>query len=107
MVYKQVKTIEDAEYCQLVEKGDSVEGILVNKVPSEKYGHIYKIEVEGEELPRFLLGTVHLEKLMHEVEIGDKVRIVLSDFKDTGKGNKMKFFDVFVDDGNVETEKVE
>ena len=106
MVFKEVKTKEDAEYCQMAKVGDVLEGVLMEKQPSEKFGHVYKILQVDAEVPKFVLGTVHLEPKMFEVEVGQMVRLELVELRDTGKGNKMKVFKVSVDDGELEAETV-
>ena len=78
-------TSDDAEVVKL-EVGQSIEGLLMEKKPSDIFGFVYKLQVVGQELPKIICGTIILNKRMANKEVGSEVRIErLKDVK-TSKG---------------------
>ena len=78
-------TSDDAEVVKL-EVGQSIEGLLLEKKPSDIFGSVYKIQVQGQELPKIICGTTILNKRMSNKEVGSEIRIErLPDVK-TSKG---------------------
>jgi len=67
---------EEAEVVKL-NVGDSIEGILLDKIESKKYECMcYKIKKHDDPVPKVVLSTTVLQKMMEAKEIGDLVRIV-------------------------------
>lgn len=67
---------ENAEVIKL-EVGDIIEGLLLDKTESKKYECMcYKIQVHNDPLPKIVLSTTILEKMMVAKNIGDLVKIV-------------------------------
>jgi len=67
---------EDAEVVKL-DIDDAIEGLLLDKYESKKYNCMcYKIQVYNDPLPKIILSTTVLEKMMETKNIGDLVKIV-------------------------------
>lgn len=81
----------DAEVIKL-QVGESIEGLLLDKYPSRKFNsQIYKIQVKGDDLPKIIVGTTILDKMMKNKEITTLVKIErLADGEDTSKGNPLQ-----------------
>lgn len=85
---------DDAEVIKL-EIGDSIEGILLEKKPSDIFGMVYKIKTRDSELPKIICGTTILNKRMGPREVGEEVRILrIADVK-TSKGRFAHQYDTF------------
>jgi predicted SpoU family rRNA methylase len=66
---------DDAEVIKL-KVGQSVEGILVDRLESKKYDtFIYKIKVKNDPIVKVILGTTILDKLMKDKELTSFVKI--------------------------------
>jgi len=73
--WEKDKEEDEAEVIKL-NVGESVEGLLVDKVESKKYECMcYKIKVHDDPVPKIVLSTTVLEKMMASKEIGDLVKI--------------------------------
>ena len=92
---------DDAEVVKL-EIGESIEGILLEKKPSEVFGFVYKIKTKDRELPQIVCGTVILNKKMAGKDVGSEVLIErIKDVK-TSKGRFAHDFVTYhMDDGPV------
>ena len=76
---------DDAEVVKL-NVGESIEGILLEKKPSDIFGFIYKIQKKDDPMPKIICGTTILVKKMMNKEIGSEILIKrIDDFK-TKKG---------------------
>lgn len=85
---------DDAEVIKL-EIGDSIEGILLEKKPSDIFGMVYKIKTKESELPKIICGTTILNKRMGPREVGEEIRILrIADVK-TSKGRFAHQYDTF------------
>jgi hypothetical protein len=80
-----------------LEPGQEIIGILLNKSISLKYNDcgIYKIQVKDDPIPKVILGSKQLDRMMFDVNTGVVVRIVFEGTRPTDKGNAMKVFKVF------------
>jgi hypothetical protein len=80
-----------------LEPGQEIIGILLNKSISHKYNDcgIYKIQVKDDPIPKVILGSKQLDRMMFDVNTGVVVRIVFEGTRPTDKGNAMKVFKVF------------
>lgn len=80
-----------------LEPGESIEGLLIGKGISHKYNDcgIFKIQTKEEPIPKIILGSKQLDRMMADVNTGVVVRIVFEGTKPTDKGNAMKVFKVF------------
>jgi hypothetical protein len=66
---------DDAEVIKL-KVGESIEGLLTDKLQSSKYDTmIYKIKCKDDELVKIILGTTLLDHLMKDKPVGDLVKI--------------------------------
>jgi len=66
---------EEAEVVKL-EVGDSIEGLYLDKIESKKYECMcYKIKEHDNPIPKVILSTTVLEKMMESKSIGDLVKI--------------------------------
>jgi len=90
---KEKKWVEDEHESEIVklQVGESIEGLLTDKYPSTKWkAQIYKIKVKDDELPKVIVGTTILDKMMMNKEIGELVKIErLADGKST-KGQPLQ-----------------
>jgi len=67
---------EEAEVVKL-SVGDAIEGLYLDKVESKKYECMcYKIQVHNDPIPKIVLSTTVLERMMEAKNIGDLVKIV-------------------------------
>ncbi len=81
---------DEAEVIKL-QVGDSIEGLLVDKYPSTKYDvHIYKIKVKDDDLPKIVLGTTIIDKMMKNKEVGEPVKIERLEDKPSEKGKPIQ-----------------
>ena len=80
-----------------LEPGQEITGILLDKSISHKYNEcgIYKIQGKGDPIPKVILGSKQLDRMMANVNTGIEVRIIFEGTKPTDKGNPMKVFKVF------------
>ena len=66
---------DDGEVVKL-QVGESIEGLLIDVKDSTKYNtKIYKVKVKDDDVPKVILGTTILDKLMNGKEIGKPIRI--------------------------------
>jgi hypothetical protein len=89
--------LEDGSLFRFESIGDVFEGKFLSVGDSTKYPKmkIYEFEdADGE--PIRILGSSVLDRLMARVKLGQHVKIVYADEKDTTKGNPMKLFDVYI-----------
>ena len=97
---KDEDTSDDAEVVKL-EIGESIEGILLEKKPSDTFGFVYKIQTKAKELPQIICGTVILNKKMAGKEVGSEVLIERVNDVKTSKGRFAHDFVTFhLDDGD-------
>ena len=81
---------DDGEVVKL-QVGESIEGLLVDKKPSVKYStQIYKIKVKDDDIPKVILGTTILDRLMAGKEVGKPVRIERLADGSTTKGKPLQ-----------------
>jgi len=93
--WEEDEYVDDAEVIKL-QVGESIEGLLVDKYPSSKYEvQIYKIKVKGDELPKIVMGTTILDKMMKNKAIGEPVKIERLDDKPSEKGNPIQNWKTF------------
>jgi len=80
-----------------LEAGQTIQGLLLSKGTSVKYNNcgVYKIQVNDDPVPKVILGSKQLDRIMADVEIGKDVRIVFEGIQPTTKGNPMKVFKVY------------
>ncbi len=86
----------DGEVLKL-EPSDSITGILIDKSISHKYNDcgIYKITVDNDPVPKVILGSKQLDRLMATIDIGKVIKIIFEGTQPSDKGNPMKVFKVF------------
>ena len=73
--WEKDKEEDEAEVIKL-NVGESIEGLLVDKIESKKYECMcYKIKVHDDPVPKIVLSTTVLEKMMASKDIGDLVKI--------------------------------
>ena len=97
-------TSDDAEVLKL-EIGESIEGVLLEKKPSDTFGFVYKIKTKERELPQIVCGTTILNRKMEGKEAG--VEVLIERVKDvkTSKGRWLHDFKVYhMDDGSDGTQ---
>jgi len=96
--FKETSWVEhsDGEVVKL-EPGDSIDGLLVDKGVSHKYNNcgVYKLTINGDLVPKVILGSVQLDRLMSTIDIGKEVKILFEGTTPSNKGNAMKIFKVF------------
>lgn len=83
---------DSAEVIKL-QVGESIEGLLLDKYPSVKWKPhmIFKIQVKDDEIPKIIVGTTILDKMMKNKEISEVVKIErLADGVDSSKGNPLQ-----------------
>jgi hypothetical protein len=81
---------DDAEVVKL-NVGESIAGILVDKLQSRKYDtQIYKIQVKDDPVTKVLLGTTILDKLMKDKVVGDLVKIERKQDSPTAQGKPLQ-----------------
>jgi len=86
---------EDAEVVKL-EPGKSIEGLLVDKFDSVRYGcGIYKIKVKNKDKLQIILGTTLLDKMLEKRQIGEEVKIERHEDQKSGTGRTYQVYDVF------------
>lgn len=86
---------DDAEVLKL-KVGESIEGLLIDKYESSKYeAGIYKIKVKDEEIPKIIIGTTILDKMMKNKEIGELVKIERLFDKPSSKGKPIQQWKTF------------
>lgn len=94
------KEHSDGEVVKL-EPGDSISGRLIDKSISPKYNDcgIYKLmRDDGSRVPKVVLGSKQLDRLMAGIEVGQDVLIVFEGTQPSDKGNPMKVFRVYTKD---------
>lgn len=74
--------------------GDQVEGILISKEPSKKYGNM-EYWIENKEGHRKIFGTTVLDERMKFVNVGDYVKIEFTAIEKNKKGQDTKIFKVY------------
>ena len=85
----------DAEVIKL-KVGDSIEGILTDKIKSHKYETMcYKIKVKDDELSKVIVGTTLLVKRMENKEIGDEIKIERIGDTTNAKGQAVQNFKTY------------
>lgn len=81
-------------------KGDSVEGTLLSKEDT-----IYRENTRGRYLVQtgdglvVYMGGFQIDQAMKLVVVGDKIGITYTGESEGSGGNKMKLFDIWIDDG--------
>ena len=94
MTYEKVEQ-EQIDFWKPQKVEDFIEGKIV-EVRDSKFGNTYVLlNDEGK-----LVGTPShkvLQNLLLKLNVGDRVKIVLIDLKESGKGNPTMMYDVFVD----------
>jgi hypothetical protein len=87
---------KDGEVIKM-EPGDSIKGLLINKSISHKYNDcgIYKIKEDEISVPKIILGSKQLDRIMNEIDVNTEVKIVFEGTQPSDKGNPMKIFKVF------------
>ena len=76
--------------------GDSIEGELLSTEQSALGVNYYHIEQESGEIVG-TLGSIGLDRLMENVNVGDRVKIVYGGMVKTKGGQRFKNFDVFIE----------
>ena len=89
----------DGEVVKL-ELGESITGTLKDKSISTKYDdcYIYKFEVDDDPVPKVILGSKQLDRLMVTVDVGQIVKILFEGTRPSDKGQPMKIFKVWTKD---------
>ena len=73
--WEEDQDFDDGEVVKL-NPGESIVGLYQDKVRSAKHNCMcYKIKVKGDDVPKVILGTTILEKMMETKEIGEEVKI--------------------------------
>ena len=86
---------DDAEVVKL-EVGQSIEGILMDKFNSVRYGcGIYKLKVKEKDKLQIILGTTLLDKMLEKREITELVKIKRLEDQKSGTGRTYQVYDVF------------
>ena len=86
---------DDAEVIKLG-IGESVEGLLIDKIHSQKYNsECYKIKPYNKDKAVVLLGTTILDKKMKNKEIGQEVKIVRLDDGISNAGVIYQMYETF------------
>jgi hypothetical protein len=77
--------------------GETIAGILISKSISHKYNDcgVFKLQVKDDPVPKVILGSKQLDRIMVDIDVGSEVRIVFEGTQPTTKGNAMKVFKVF------------
>lgn len=76
--------------------GESIEGVLMDKYDSPKYGcGIYKIKVKNDDRLKIILGTTLLDKMMGKREIHEMVKIERLPDQKSGSGRTYQVFEVY------------
>ncbi len=76
--------------------GESVEGMLIDKFESKKYNAgVYKIKVKDDDIPKVLLGTTILDKVMKTKEIGVEIKIVRLDDSVNQAGQNVQHWETY------------
>ena len=85
----------DGEVVKL-EIGEIIEGLLIDKSTSSKYNDcgIYKLQVNNDSIPKVILGSRQLDRLMAPIEIGKQVKILFLGKEPTDKGQSMNVYKV-------------
>lgn len=93
------KEHSDGEVVKL-EPGNSISGLLIDKSTSSKYNNcgIYKLNVNDDPVPKVILGSKQLDRLMVTVDVGQEIKIVFTGTQPSDKGNPMKIFKVYTKD---------
>ena len=85
----------DAEVIKL-QVGEGVEGLLLDKYPSSKWkAQIYKIQVKDDDIPKIVVGTTILDKMMKNKELNEPVRIERLEDKPSQKGNPVQHWKTY------------
>jgi hypothetical protein len=97
------KEHKDSEL-QRLEQGDALSGLLIEKSKSQKYNDcgIYQISVKDDPVPKVILGSKQLDKIMASIDVGTRITIIFKGTKPSDKGNPMKVFEVYTRDKNVQ-----
>lgn len=89
------RNIESPNFIQFEKLGDSIEGMLLDKSTSERYGFgLYTIQTPKDGQKRFH-GSKQLDDLMLGVKLQDYIRITYIDNQNLPNG-QLKLFDVAV-----------
>jgi hypothetical protein len=90
------KEQSDGEVVKL-EPGESITGKLVDKSISHKYNDcgIYKLKQDDNPVPKVILGSKQLDRVMAAIEVDTLVKIVFEGTTPSDKGNAMKVFKVY------------
>lgn len=106
MVMKEIRNEEDenTKFAQFIKVGDKTEGKLAEVKDSEKYGKVYALENNGENI--VVVGKTDLNQKMSKVAIGNYVSIELKEIVKTANKNTLKIFKVMVDDGQPQEETI-
>lgn len=91
----KIKADEDAEVIKL-DVNEGIEGLLIDTFKSVKYNAgVYKIKVKDDPKTKIILGTTMLDKMMMDIKVGNKVKIVRLNSITNKKGQAVKMYDVF------------
>lgn len=84
---------EELEFIKL-EVGDSMQGIIVEVIPSKRFvgRNTYKIQEKEKEKPTLLFGTSMLDRKLCGRESGDEVKIVREEDLPSDKGNPLQVY---------------
>ena len=86
---------DNAEVIKL-QIGESIEGLLLDKYPSSKWNaQIYKIQVKGDKVPKIIVGTTILDKMMKNKEISEPVKIERLEDKPNKKGQLVQHWKTY------------
>jgi hypothetical protein len=96
------RKLSDGDVIKL-EIGESIKGELISKNTSSRYNDcgIYKIMVPNDPVPKVILGSRQLDRIMETAAVGTHLTIIYTGKKPSDKGNPMKIFDVYVKDNDL------
>jgi hypothetical protein len=90
---KKWKVLGEQQF-RFLKEGDTLEGVLTGKEESALGVGLYHIIPTGQEESVVILGSLGLDRLLEDVEIGSELRIVLVKVKPTRGGTRFKDYEV-------------
>ena len=105
------KVVPESDYVIFENIGQDINGIYHKKEPNAgQFGqHRYTLLVKekGKEVPKYILGTVVLDRLFDEVSYGDCLYIKLVDKKKQPGKSDLKLFEMYVKENQNKTDFID
>ena len=85
---------DDADVVKL-DVGETIDGLLVDKKVSRKYGMVFKLKKDDDPRFKVLPGTVILNRKFEDVELNTEVKVERLNDKQTKDGFDIQDYDVW------------